>query len=123
MRIVRSHRSLIAWILYACVLYSALLCSIHHGQQSALQLGIGGSFCSMDHKATAGVSRDTSDSKTPSLMPSLGCPLCSAFMLSVVALLLLSWLLRPASKTFARSELRSNTSSRVPWPPLNPRAP
>lgn len=123
MRVVRSHRSLIAWILYACVLYSALVCSISHGQQSALELGIGGIFCSVDQHSSAAPNSDTGASKNTSLMPNLGCPLCSAFTLGIAALVCLSWLLRLAGKTFAVSEHRTSTSPRVTWPPANPRAP
>lgn len=120
MSVVRSHRSLIAWILYACVLFSALACSIHHGQQSGLELsGIGGLFCSADNHSNVVPNSDTGDSKSPNL----GCPLCSAFTLSIAALLCLGWLLRPAGKIFAATEQRTNSSPRVTWPPANPRAP
>ncbi|MFD2641435.1 DUF2946 domain-containing protein [Pseudomonas japonica] len=123
MRVVRRHRSLIAWILYACVVYSALVCSINHGQQSALELGIGGIFCSIDNHSRVAPNIDTGDSQSPVPMPSTGCPLCSVVTLSIAALLCLSWLLRSPGKTFVATEQRTNASPRVTWPPANPRAP
>lgn len=124
MRVVRSHRSLIAWLLYACVLFSALACSINHGQQSGLALnGVGGLFCSADNHAGAALKSSFSESKSYSVMPNLGCPLCSAVTLSIAALLCLSWLLRPAGKTFVLAQPAPLTSPRFIWPPANPRAP
>jgi hypothetical protein len=124
MRVVRCHRSLIAWMLYACVLFSALACSLNHGQQSGLELnGIGGLFCSVDNSPGAGLNGDSGDSKSSSLMPSMGCPLCSAFTLSIAMLLCLSWLLWPTGTTFSYREQRDNTAPRFTWPPANPRAP
>ncbi|WP_166362534.1 DUF2946 family protein [Pseudomonas akapageensis] len=124
MHVVRSHRSLIAWMLYACVLFSALVCSIDHGQQSGLQLnGIGGLFCSLGDSSGAGLDSDPGDSKNPSLMPNMGCPLCNTFTLSIAALLCIAWLMRPAGKTFVRTDQRTTTSPRFTWPPANPPAP
>lgn len=99
MSVVRSHRALIAWMLYACVLFSALACSFTHGQQSGLELnGIGGLFCSADNTTGVGLGEKSDDSKNPSLMPSMGCPLCSAFTLTFAMLLCLSWLIRSLAK-------------------------
>ena len=47
---MNSHRlrPLIAWTLYACVLFNLLSCGIAHGQMSGLMLnGAGGAFCSL----------------------------------------------------------------------------
>lgn len=32
MKFVRTHQSLIAWMLYGCILFSGLVCSLSHGQ-------------------------------------------------------------------------------------------
>ncbi|VVO25832.1 DUF2946 domain-containing protein [Pseudomonas fluorescens] len=124
MKLARHDRSLTAWVLYASILFSLFACGIHHGQMSGSELnGSGGLFCSVDNHSAAGLDRDSGDSKSPSLMPSLGCPLCSAFTLSIALLFCLSWLMRPTGTTFAYREQRGSTSPRFTWPPANPRAP
>ena len=43
MKFARADRSLIAWMLYCCVLFNVFACSIGHGQMLGMQLnGIGG---------------------------------------------------------------------------------
>lgn len=124
MKVARNDRSLTAWILYASILFSLIACGIHHGQMSGLELnGSGGLFCSVDNHSAAGLDGDSGDSKTPSLMPSLGCPLCSAFTLSIAMLVCLSWLMLAAGTRFSYRELREHSSPRCTWPPANPRAP
>ncbi|MCH4876472.1 DUF2946 domain-containing protein [Pseudomonas sp. TMW22090] len=123
MSVVRSHRALIAWMLYACVLFSALACSFSHGEQSGLELnGIGGLFCSVDNHTGVGLGEKSDDSKNPGLMPTMGCPLCSAFTLNITMLFCLSWLLRSHRKTFKYRQQRESTCPRFTWPPANPRA-
>lgn len=49
-------------MLYCCVLFSALACSIGHGQMSGLQLsGVGGLFCSADANAGPGLDEGAAD--------------------------------------------------------------
>ena len=49
MKFARTDRSLIAWMLYCCVLFNVFACSIGHGQMVGMQLnGIGGQFCTVD---------------------------------------------------------------------------
>ena len=38
MNIPRQSRALTAWALYASVLFSLLICGLHHGQMSGLEL-------------------------------------------------------------------------------------
>ncbi|MBZ9783769.1 DUF2946 domain-containing protein [Pseudomonas sp. REP124] len=124
MSVFHRRRSLIAWILYACVLFSALTCSLNHGQQTGLELnGVGGLFCSVDNSTGDEVNNGAGGSRSTSLMPGMGCPLCSTVALSIAALLCLSWLLHPSGKKFAITERRVDTSPRLIWPPANPRAP
>ncbi len=68
MKFARADRSLIAWMLYCCVLFNVFACSIGHGQMVGMQLnGIGGQFCTVDPRTQA-PSRPTPPMKT--------CPRC-----------------------------------------------
>jgi len=78
----RRTRALTAWTLYASVLFSLLLCGLHHGQMSGLRLsGLEGGFCSIssDH----GPAIDLGDSGNDQHMAQLDCPVCSSFALAV----------------------------------------
>ncbi|MGF6693935.1 DUF2946 domain-containing protein [Pseudomonas sp. D(2018)] len=121
---VRRHRSLIAWMLYGCVLFSAFACAISHGQMTGLQLsGVGGLYCSANENALPGLDEAPSDLPSGNLMPMLDCPLCSAFTLAVGLLFSLGWLLRPSRVPQPAPEHPGNTHPRFNWPPANPRAP
>ena len=48
MKLARHHRSLLAWTLYACVLFNAFACSLGHAQSAGLHLsGLDSLFCSV----------------------------------------------------------------------------
>lgn len=82
MKISRQTCSLTAWTLYASVLFSLLVCGLHHGQMSGLRLsGLDGGFCSIssDH----GPAIDLGDSGSDSHMAQLDCPVCSSFAMAV----------------------------------------
>ncbi|BAN49141.1 DUF2946 domain-containing protein [Metapseudomonas resinovorans] len=124
MGFARQHRSLIAWMLYCCILFSAFVCAISHGQMSGLQLsGVGGLYCSVDGNSLSGLDSAPGDLPSGNLMPSFGCPLCSAFTLAIGLLFYLGWFPRPASTPRPAVEPCSKASPRCNWPPANPRAP
>lgn len=82
MKTSRRTRLLTAWTLYASVLFSLLVCGLHHGQMSGLRLsGLEGGFCSTssDH----GPAIDLSDNGSDPHMVQLDCPVCSSFALAV----------------------------------------
>ncbi|ANY87454.1 MULTISPECIES: DUF2946 domain-containing protein [Pseudomonas] len=123
MKISCRTRSLTAWTLYASVLFSLLMCGLHHGQMSGLRLsGLDGGFCSIsnDH----GPAIDLGDSGSDAHMVQLDCPVCSSFALAVP--------LTGSALTFAQAQ--GNAPSPVvvrSWaqppprylrPALNPRA-
>lgn len=121
---IRQHRSLIAWALYALVLFSAFTCAISHGQMSGLQLsGLGGLYCSANDNGLPGLDEAPDDLPTGNLMPMLDCPLCSSVAFAVGALLFFSWLLRPTGSPPRPLEQSPLASPRCTWPPANPRAP
>ena len=82
MKTTRRTRSLTAWTLYASVLFSLLLCGLHHGQMSALRLsGLEGGFCSLD--SSGGPAIDLDGAGGDAHMAQLDCPVCSSFALAV----------------------------------------
>lgn len=120
----RHHRSLIAWMLYGCLLFNLLACGIHHGQMSGLQLsGLGGQFCSDDAPHSAGLDGDLGDSATSVWSSLFSCPLCASITLSLALLFGLTWLLRPGRTPLSAREDDSQSHPRYAWPPANPRAP
>ncbi|MDF0732090.1 DUF2946 family protein [Pseudomonas entomophila] len=83
MKTTRRTRSLTAWTLYASVLFSLLLCGLHHGQMSGLRLsGLEGGFCSLDSSGH-GPAIDLDGAGGDPHMAQLDCPVCSSFALAV----------------------------------------
>ena len=122
----RTRRSLTAWMLYACVLFSLFSCGVHHGQLSGLQLiGLGGQFRALDSfagHAGSPVDDGLSDSLPGGWVNLLQCPLCGSLALGIAFLLGLAWL-RLGRRAHPRL---GRTCPRLPprhcWPPANPRA-
>ncbi|MEX6504106.1 DUF2946 domain-containing protein [Pseudomonas zhanjiangensis] len=123
MKMARTDRSLIAWILYFSVLFSALACSIGHGQMAGLQLsGLDGQYCSFEGNVGAGA--DLSGSGIAAVNPATGsgCSLCSTFgALILAAFFGLLGLLEVARQRFALPSFAPRPL-RYQWPSANPRA-
>ncbi|UCJ18845.1 DUF2946 domain-containing protein [Pseudomonas sp. MM211] len=124
MKFARDERSLIAWMLYASVLFSLFVCGIHHGQMSGLALsGLNGGYCASgsDHGQRYD---DGSSSQSQQMSAQFNCPLCSSSSLAI-ALNTASWNIghrlsaRP-SPIVVRS--LAQPPPRYLWPSLNPRA-
>ncbi|MCE0910725.1 DUF2946 family protein [Pseudomonas sp. FYR_2] len=82
MKTTRHIRTLTAWTLYASVLFSLLLCGLHHGQMGGLRLaGLEGGFCSVNSEH--GVAIDLDGAGGDQHMAQLDCPVCSSFGLAV----------------------------------------
>ncbi|MBV4535939.1 MULTISPECIES: DUF2946 family protein [Pseudomonas] len=82
MKTTRQTRSLTAWALYASVLFSLLLCGLHHGQMSGLRLaGLEGGFCSITSEHGPAIDLDHAGGDQH--MAQLDCPVCSSFALAV----------------------------------------
>lgn len=119
MNLPRHHRSLLAWTLYACVLFNAFACSLGHAQSAGLQLsGLDSLFCSIDGSA----STDSADDSQSGLPGSPSCALGSTITLSIGLLLGLSWLLRRGHEHFRPHSPERQLAPRVTWPSANPRA-
>ncbi len=119
MKLARTNRRFIAWLLYSCVLFSTFACAIGHGQSSGLQLsGIDQLQCSIS---------GASDSRVPPLSHApvtFECPLCGSHALTTSLsgynLQLPVW---QADTRGLLSRADSLPRQPSPWPAANPRAP
>jgi len=119
MNFARHHRTVIALLLYSCVLFSSFACALGHGQSSGLQLsGISQLQCG------SGANAGQSIPAAPQAAFSFDCPVCSGHQLApgplgVWALQLPVWLPSPLPAI----SIATATLAAAPWPPANPRAP
>jgi hypothetical protein len=123
MKLARTDRSLIAWMLYFSVLFSAFACSIGHGQMAGLQLsGLDGQYCSFEGNSAAGV--DLTGSGIPAVNPATGsgCSLCSTFSALILAAFFGLLGLLGASRQPRAAPLLAGRPVRYLWPSANPRA-
>ncbi|MFJ2983526.1 MULTISPECIES: DUF2946 family protein [unclassified Pseudomonas] len=123
MKTARHTRSLTAWTLYASVLFSLLLCGVHHGQMSGLRLaGLEGGFCSINSEH--GVAIDLDGAGGDQHMAQLDCPVCSSFGMAL-PLSSAGWSFTPA-QAGATSPIVVRSWAQPPpryqRPALNPRA-
>lgn len=124
MKMTRADRSLIAWMLYASVLFSAFACSIGHGQMTGLQLsGIDGAYCSAQGSNGSAVDLNGSGTTLPNSATGFGCSMCSTFVGIALAAFfgILGLFLVPARKLIAPTRLLGRPV-RYLWPSANPRA-
>lgn len=124
MKIARSDRVLLAWMLYISVLFSALACSIGHGQMTGLQLsGIDGAYCSTSGNSGSGF--DLQGSGTPLINPAggFGCSMCSTFVgLALAAFFGVLGLFASGRQPALKPPLLFGKAVRYLWPSANPRA-
>ncbi|QQZ44361.1 DUF2946 domain-containing protein [Pseudomonas sp. SK3(2021)] len=125
MKFARTDRSLVAWMLYCCVLFNVFACSIGHGQMVGQQLnGIGGQFCTVDPRTQAPASSNPVDESLPTLSKAFGCPLCSSGGMgpALNSSLTLAILPQQHSPPLAPCST-ADTPTRFTWPAAHPRAP
>jgi hypothetical protein len=119
----RKDYSLIAWMLYACVLFNLLSCGIAHGQMAGLALnGAGGQFCSISNSGIADFGSDLFNQSKSNWASNFTCPVCSSITLSLAFLFCLAWLVRTRQVQRKPVETRSKAPPRYSWPSANPRA-
>lgn len=124
MKLSRTDRSLLAWMLYFSLLFSALACSIGHGQMAGLQLsGLDGLYCG--GAASGSLSGELGASGAATANPATGfaCALCATFGgLALAAFFGLLGLL-PLRQIRPNALLVSaGHAVRYLWPSANPRA-
>lgn len=125
MKLARTDRSLIAWMLYCCVLFNVFACSIGHGQMVGMQLnGVGGQFCTVDPLTQAPARSNPNEEKLPTLTKAFGCPLCSTGGMGPAFNSSLTLALLPQQHSPPLTLLASaDIPARSIWPTANPRAP
>lgn len=122
MKTSRQDRSLIAWMLYACVLFNLFACGLHHGQAMGLELsGLGGTFCSTGSSGPL-LDGDLGASSTSGYSSAFKCPTCGTTLLGIAALFVLAWLLGVRDARPKLLEPRLKAPPRYLWPAANPRA-
>ncbi len=125
MKLARADRSLIAWMLYSCVLFNVFACSIGHGQMVGMQLnGIGGQFCTVDPRTQAPKPSNSTEENLPTLSKAFGCPLCSTGGTgpALSSSLNVAVLPQPHAPPPA-IVLAADIPARFTWPTAHPRAP
>lgn len=124
MKIARTDRSLIAWMLYCCVLFNVFACSIGHGQMVGMQLnGIGGQFCTVDPRTQAPATSSPTDEPLPTLSKAFGCPLCSTGGMGPALNSSLTVAVLPQPHAPPAVVANADIPARFTWPAAHPRAP
>jgi len=123
MKLARTDRSLIAWMLYFSVLFGAFACSIGHGQMAGLQLsGLDGQYCSFEGNFGAGADLTGSGIVPPNPATGSGCSLCSTFSAIILAALFGLLGLLDSSRRRLTAPTVAARPVRYLWPSANPRA-
>jgi len=125
MKLARSDRTLIAWMLYCCVLFNVFACSIGHGQMVGMQLnGVGGQFCSVNDRPQTPVHSTPGEQQLPTLSAAFGCPLCSTGGMGPALNSSLTLAILPQQHSPPPAVVTSyEIPVRFNWPTANPRAP
>ena len=133
MKFVRSHRSLIAWMLYAFILFNGLACSFGHGQMISSLFDPSTPGAAHDHHAamSAGMSMDMDMSASSGKMDMNAsmagmfgdCSFAGSLTLAMVFFVALGWLIRSRQPRFSLPPLWLGRPARYALPELNPQAP
>ncbi|WP_137886990.1 DUF2946 domain-containing protein [Pseudomonas sp. 2FE] len=123
MKLARTDRSLMAWMLYFSVLFNVLACGIGHGQMLGLSLnGVGGAFCSAAGNAGPTLDSGSGAQSGSAWSSTFSCPLCGTLSLGLALLFCLSWLRRAPGNLRPAYEPCSKAPPRYTWPSASPRA-
>ena len=124
MKLTRTDRRLLAWMLYFSVLFSAFACSIGHGQMAGMQLsGLSSQYCSFDGNFGAGADLDGSGVVALNPATGSGCSLTSLFSAIIIAALFGLLGLLVASRAPLAVFAFIPRPVRYLWPSASPRAP
>jgi hypothetical protein len=133
MKFVRTHRSLIAWMLYAFILFNGLACSFGHGQMISSLFDPSTPGAAHDHHAAMsdGMSMDMEMSASSGKMDMNAsmagmfgdCSFAGSLTLAMVFFVALGWLIRSRQPRFSLPPLWLGRPARHAFPGLNPQAP
>lgn len=130
MKFVRTHQSLIAWMLYGIVLFTGLVCSLSHGQMlrafNELSAGVECGEHAERSEHTVMAQMDMAQMGEHAQLMKLSmtdCAFAGTVALSLVFFIGLSWLIRRTYKAFSRSDDRLRRPPRQTFPGISPQAP
>lgn len=125
MKLVRTHQSLIAWMLYGFMLFSGLVCSLSHGQMlGAFNQLHPAVDCSADREMDG--RPDLAQMAEHARLMKLSMADCAfAGVITLVLMLFigLRWIARSRPKAVARSDYLLRKPPRYRFPELSPQAP
>lgn len=131
MKFVRTHHSLIAWMLYGAILFSGLVCSMSHGQMlRAFNQASASAECSAEHgmSGMSGMSgkmdmAQMGDHAQLMKLSMTDCAFAGSLTLALVFFIGLGWLARTSRKRVPRSDYLLRKPPRHLFPDLSPQAP
>jgi hypothetical protein len=125
MKFVRTHQSLIAWMLYGIVLFSGLVCSLSHGQMLRAFNEMSAGVESSEHPERSGhlYMAQMGDHAQLMKLSMTDCAFASTVALSLVFFIGLSWRTRRTYDSLPRSDDRLRRPPRQTFPGISPQAP
>lgn len=125
MKFVRTHQSLIAWMLYGFILFSGLVCSLSHGQMlRAFNQMIPGVDCSTQHDLAGHMDMAQMGDHAQLMKLSMtDCAFAATVALALVFFIGLGWLARVPRKLIPRSDYLLRKPPRQAFPGWSPQAP
>ena len=127
MMFARRHRSLIAWMLFAFILFNGLACSICHGQMlGAFSMTPANIDCGMSHGAPhemKGMSKISDLSPTSMKAMDDTCSFAASVAQALIFFIALGWLIRRVRPARAQPRSQLKPPPRYLIPRLQPQAP
>ncbi len=125
MKFVRTHQSLIAWMLYGFILFSGLVCSLSHGQMlRAFNEISAGVDCSERHDLSGQMDMAQMGDHAQLMKLSMtDCAFAGTLALCIVFFIGLGWRGRSTRKLVPRSDYLLRKPPRHTFPGLSPQAP
>ncbi|WP_133306466.1 DUF2946 family protein [Pseudomonas sp. LS-2] len=125
MKFVRTHQSLIAWMLYGIVLFSGLVCSLSHGQMlRAFNQFSESAVCNDHHGVPSQMDMAQMGDHAQLMKLSMtDCAFAGTLALSLVFFIGLGWLARIKRKPVPRSDYLLRKPPRRVFPGWSPQAP
>ena len=125
MKFVRTHQSLIAWMLYGFILFSGLVCSLSHGQMlRAFNQMSPAVDCSAHHDFSGHPDLAQMSEHAQLMKLSMAdCAFAGTLALALVFFIALGWITRSRRRLVPRSDYLLRRPPRHRLPELSPQAP
>ncbi|TDV67651.1 DUF2946 domain-containing protein [Pseudomonas sp. LP_7_YM] len=125
MKFVRTHQSLIAWMLYGFILFSGLVCSLSHGQMlQAFNQFDPAAECSTRHELSGHPDMGQLGEHARLMNLSMAdCAFAGTLVLALIFFIGAGWTARSQRKLVPRSDYLLRKPPRYRLPELAPQAP